>query len=681
MKTNNKHHIILCLSILCTSFVLLISFATNFFTYATPQIEIDQLKSQLDDLTGVEKVDLLTNIANAYLDISPKESILYSNQALTLSHSLQLTRGIIDSFNTLGMAHYLLLDYNMAISYFEKAMAFNVNEEYEIKMGYSLNGLGLTYQAKDEIGKAMTYYKRANSFFIQSNYKKGVANSLNNIGTVYSHLLQFDTALEKYYEALSIHKSIGYQNGIGATYNNIAVVYEKLGNNKVSIDNYLKAITIFAEIDNQKRVAILFNNIGLVFVSQELYNEALDFFYQSILLSTELGNKSEIATSYNNIGIALNLSGSYQDSLVNHLKALEIRENINDKHGVINSSNNIGTVYFNMGKLDNALEFFNNALTSAQNITYKEGINSALFNLSKVHYRLGNYREAYRFKSLYSTLSNVIADEINYKNIADMQEIYETEKKTQEILLLTKDNEISLVLLNQQKIIILSLALIVLLVLILGIVISKEKKKSDKLLHNILPKKVAMELKKKGKSKPVCFNNVTVFFSDIVGFTNISSTLSPEYLINELNDMFTAFDNIMAKYDCERIKTIGDAYLAVCGLPNSNEFHAENITKASIEIINYMRNRNLTAKTKWEIRVGIHSGEAVAGIVGTKKYIYDVFGDVINMSQRMESNSEPMRINLSEISYTILKDKYSFIKREPRYIKGKGLVNMYFLDC
>ncbi|MBN4050842.1 tetratricopeptide repeat protein [bacterium AH-315-L21] len=681
MKINNNYRIILCLSIFCTSFVLLGSFATSLYTYATPQVELGQLKSQLANLAGAEKIDSLTSISNIYLDIAPKESIVYANKALTLSTSLQLTRGIIDSYNNLGMAHYFLLDYDRAIYYFEKAIGSNINEEYETKLGYSLNGLGLTYQAKGEIGKAMTYYKRAISFFIQSNYKEGIANSLNNIGTVYSHLLQFDTALEKYYEALLIHKNLKYQAGIGATYNNIAVVYEKLGNNKVSIDNYLKAITIFTETGNKERVAILFNNIGLVFVSQELYNEAIDFFHQSILLSTEIGNESEIATSYNNIGIVLNLASSYQDALANHLKALEIRENINDKHGIVNSLNNIGTVYFNIDKLDKALEFFNNALTSAGDITSNEGIKSALFNLSKVHYGLGNFKEAYSFKSLYSTLSNMIADEVYYKNIADMQEIYETEKKAQQILLLTKDNEVSLVLLNQQRIIILSLALIVLLVLILGIVISKEKKKSDNLLHNILPKKVARELKKKGRSKPESFNNVTVFFSDIVGFTNISSTLSPESLINELNDMFTAFDNIMAKYKCERIKTIGDAYLAVCGLPNSNEFHAENITNASIEIMNYMRNRNLTARTKWEIRVGIHSGEAVAGIVGTKKYIYDVFGDAINMSQRMESNSEPMRINLSEISYSILKDKHHFIKREPRHIKGKGLVNMYFLDC
>ncbi|MCD5414138.1 MAG: tetratricopeptide repeat protein [Clostridiales bacterium] len=639
------------------------------------------MKSQLTDVSGSRKVDLLNGISRLQLITSPDKSLLYANDALNLSQSLQYKLGIISSYNNLGMAHYFLLNYSKAIDYFNNSILENSDHRYKIELGYSLNGLGLTYQAKDEIGKAMTFYKKALNSYTDANYQKGIANTLNNIGTVNSHFLQFDIALENYYDALSIYKAIEYKDGIGTTYNNIAVVYENLGNSKVSIDYYLKAINIFTEINNRERIAILFNNIGLVFVSQELYDEGLDFFRQSILLSTEIANESEIASSYNNIGVLSNLLGDYQDALANHYKALEIRKRIDDKDGIINSYVNIGTVYFNSNKLDKSLEYFDNALNAAREISDKEGLQSALFNLSKVHSELGNYKEAYSFKSLYSTLSKMIADETYLKNIAEMQEIFEAERKARQIQLLTKDNEISLVLLNQQRIIILSLALIVLLALILGFIIVKEKKKSDKLLHNVLPKKVARELKKKGKSKPENFQNVTVFFSDIVEFTSISSKLSPQYLINELNDMFTTFDSIMTKHNCERIKTIGDAYLAVCGLPIKNEKHAENITNAAIEIMSYMNTRNLTAKTKWEIRVGIHSGEAVGGIVGTKKYIYDIFGDAINTSQRMESNSEPMKINLSETSYTMLKDKYGFMKREPLYIKGKGLVNMYFLDC
>ncbi|MDM8516099.1 adenylate/guanylate cyclase domain-containing protein, partial [Desulfobacterales bacterium HSG16] len=151
-----------------------------------------------------------------------------------------------------------------------------------------------------------------------------------------------------------------------------------------------------------------------------------------------------------------------------------------------------------------------------------------------------------------------------------------------------------------------------------------ERKKAEQLLFNILPETIAKELKKKGSIKPQLYEDISVFLSDIVGFTKLSSMLDPESLIEELNDMFTAFDDIMEKHDCERIKTIGDAYLAVCGMPEKNPLHAKNIVKAALEIIKYLEERNDNSLIQWKIRIGIHSGDVVGSIVGIKKYIYDV---------------------------------------------------------
>ncbi|MEA3495701.1 MAG: adenylate/guanylate cyclase domain-containing protein [Bacteroidota bacterium] len=209
--------------------------------------------------------------------------------------------------------------------------------------------------------------------------------------------------------------------------------------------------------------------------------------------------------------------------------------------------------------------------------------------------------------------------------------------------------------------------------------IEREKETSEELLLNILPIKVVEELKKTGKTEPESFDNVTILFSDIINFTEKSSALEPKVIIDELNELFTAFDDIMASQHCERLKTIGDAYLAVCGMPTHNEMHAENILKAGVKMLEYLRKRNRTAEIKWQIRIGIHSGKAVGGIVGVRKYIYDVFGDSINTASRMESHSEPMKINVSEATYNILKDKYRFIKREDKDVKGLGKIRMYFL--
>ena len=206
-----------------------------------------------------------------------------------------------------------------------------------------------------------------------------------------------------------------------------------------------------------------------------------------------------------------------------------------------------------------------------------------------------------------------------------------------------------------------------------------EREKSEKLLLNILPAKVAEELKEEGICKPQYFENVTLFFSDFVGFTQVSVEMEPETLISHLNEMFSKFDEIMEKYNCERIKTIGDAYLAVCGIPHVDSNHAENILKASMEIRDYLEERKKTIKPEWEARMGVHSGSAVGAIVGTKKYIYDIFGDLVNTASRMESNSEPNKINVSESTWSLVKDKFTFEKREPVMVKGKGLMEMYFL--
>ncbi len=207
-----------------------------------------------------------------------------------------------------------------------------------------------------------------------------------------------------------------------------------------------------------------------------------------------------------------------------------------------------------------------------------------------------------------------------------------------------------------------------------------EKRRSDKLLLSILPKKIAKELKISGKSDPELFKNVTVFVSDIVDFTRKTAEIGPKILIKELNEIVKGFDKIMEKYNCERIKTVGDGYIAVCGMPVSNPNHAENILLASEEIIRFLKNRNFKNKYKWEVRIGVDTGEVVGGIIGTKKYIYDVFGDTVNTASRLESTSQPMRIHVSETTHSLVADKFIFEEQQPLEVKGKGKMKMYFIQ-
>lgn len=210
--------------------------------------------------------------------------------------------------------------------------------------------------------------------------------------------------------------------------------------------------------------------------------------------------------------------------------------------------------------------------------------------------------------------------------------------------------------------------------------IQLEKEKSDELLLNILPLKVAEDLKEFGHSEPQLFPDVSVFFSDVVGFTSLSGELQPKLLIEELSDIFTNFDQIIDRYSCQRIKTIGDAYLCVSGMPVADHRHAHNLLNAALEIIQYLHRRNETSEVKWQIRVGINSGPVIGGIVGIKKYLYDVFGDTINTASRMESNSDTMRINISENTWQLVKDDFKITPRGEFEVKGKGAMHMYFVD-
>lgn len=204
--------------------------------------------------------------------------------------------------------------------------------------------------------------------------------------------------------------------------------------------------------------------------------------------------------------------------------------------------------------------------------------------------------------------------------------------------------------------------------------------KSDALLLNIIPEKIVAELKETGNTTPEQFDQVTVLFSDLYNFTEISRQLTPDLLLAELNELFTAFDKIMEHYQCERIKTMGDAYLSVCGMPQPNPNHTELIAKSALAMVNYLEDRNKSHNLTWQIRIGIHSGSVIGGVVGVKKFIYDVFGDTINIAARVEQHSAPMKINVSETTYKLIKNKFSFVPRNPIQVKGIGQMQMYFLQ-
>jgi len=210
-----------------------------------------------------------------------------------------------------------------------------------------------------------------------------------------------------------------------------------------------------------------------------------------------------------------------------------------------------------------------------------------------------------------------------------------------------------------------------------------ERKRSESLLLNILPRDVAEELKKFGKVEPVAHDDATVLFTDFKGFTEISEAITPKELVEEINHCFGVFDEITTRYHIKKIKTIGDSYMAVGGDFSSKKCTPWHVVSAALELRDYMikrkKERMIDGKFFFEMRVGVHTGHVISGVVGQKKFQFDIWGDTENIASRMESHGDIEQVNISEVTYDLIKDSFDFVQRSAIPVKGKGDMQMYFV--
>jgi class 3 adenylate cyclase len=214
--------------------------------------------------------------------------------------------------------------------------------------------------------------------------------------------------------------------------------------------------------------------------------------------------------------------------------------------------------------------------------------------------------------------------------------------------------------------------------------IEQQRQKSENLLLNILPEETADELKEKGFATPKHYDLVTVLFTDFKGFTQIAEKITPQEVIENLNTCFLAFDEICEKYGLEKIKTIGDSYMCAGGVPTPNTTNPVDVVLAGLAMQAWMaqwaEKKRVKGEPSWELRLGIHSGEAVAGVVGKNKFAYDIWGDTVNLASRMESSGEVGKVNISDTTYALIKHRFQCVHRGEIQAKNKGKIEMYFVE-
>ena len=595
----------------------------------------------------------------------------------------------------------------------------------DIETAQLLSELGEDYLNAGYFDNAVESYNKT----IELNKKLGsdTCNSIvyKKIAEINKTTYNYKSAINNLKDALTIEKNNNNKKGESELYNAIGEIFLKQENIDSALSFFKKSLNI-SEKGKGKESAAIYNNIGVAYYNEGDFESAIKYYEKSLKNLEKTGDKKDIAISLNNIGNVNYDWEKYIKAIEYYEKSLKYKKEANFNKGVINSLFNIANAYIKLGDIDKAENYYKNSLKLAETLQETKSVSKACKALAKISKNRGDYLNAYKYLDKYKSSTESLFEGEESKQISEIQSKYsniqkdrkinklqkelvnrdlytrfKNEKARREIDLLQKENQLKSIRMRQNKMLIYSLVGGAFLLLILAIVyfnrfkikknalklieeaqktILAEKEKSDKLLLNILPIKVARELKETGKVKAILYKDVTVLFSDIVDFTRISSNLSPEELIKDLNTLFTGFDEVMENHNCERIKTIGDGYLAVCGVPGGDSNHAENIANAAIDMMVFLEELNKKSQRKWNLRIGIHSGEVVGGVVGIKKYTYDIFGDTLNTASRIEQSSLTNRINVSRKTFEIIEQKYDFEERNEIQIKGKGMMKMYFLN-
>jgi adenylate cyclase len=535
-----------------------------------------------------------------------------------------------------------------------------------------VNDLGLALRYAEELislsGQQGNYVYLQRGYFQKGN-KKRLTGDL-------------EEAMDAYFKSGEAARKANFITGQGNAYSAIGDLYSISNHHQNAQLYYQKAIATLRRSDDSISLASAIFNAGDEFLNHKVFDSALLFFKESGRIFEKANYLSGKAYSVGNIGMVYANTGANHLAEKNINEAIRLLEETEDYYPICVYLLSMCDIYRHKGDERTALSYAQRSLKLAQQYGLKEQISDANLKLSELYEKAGNQGASFRYYKDHIAYRDSVNDIKTVQQMADLRTDYEVSQKQVEVDLLNQEK-------RNQQIIVVSLAIILsLATLILGTLywfyrsISREKKRSEGLLLNILPAETAQELKRNGRVEAVRFNEVTVLFTDFVEFSRLAEHVEPEQLVKSIDYYFRGFDDITTKYGLEKIKTIGDSYMCACGLPSANPTHAVNVILAAQEMISLI-NRELAAldgRCHFDVRIGVHTGPVVAGIVGTKKWQYDIWGDTVNIASRMESMSRPGRVNLSETTFQQIKHDFACEYRGEIEVKNRGPLKMYFLS-
>ncbi|WP_281543272.1 adenylate/guanylate cyclase domain-containing protein [Maribacter aestuarii] len=505
-----------------------------------------------------------------------------------------------------------------------------------------------------------------NAYLAQGYLQKG--NASQSIGYL-------DEAITAYFKSAEVARIDGNRTLEGAAYGAIADVYTISDNHVNAMTYYKKAISILSKAKDTIPWATFLLNAGDALLTNKNYDSALTYFKESGALFEQVDYATGKAYNLGNIGMVYANTGKKDLAESNINEAIRILEESQDYYPISVYLMAMADIYVEKKEHETAITYTKRSLNLAKQYGLKEQLADANEKLASLYESVGDMPLSYKHYKDHITYRDSLLNLETVQQLADQRTNFEVSQKQIEVDLLETQKRNQLIILG-------FIGLLLLASLWFYWAISKEKKKSEKLLLNILPEDTAKELKVNGKVKAKQYDAVTVLFTDFKGFTSYSEKLSPEALVETVDHYFSKFDAIMEKYGLEKIKTIGDAYMCVGGLHGDTQDHPDRMVKAAFEIADFVETTKkdiATSELSFDIRIGINTGPVVAGVVGTKKFAYDIWGDAVNVASRMESMSEPGKINISENTYQLVKDKYACEYRGEIPVKNRGNMKMYFV--
>ncbi len=587
---------------------------------------------------------------------------------ILISHSVFAQNGKLDSMLAVLKSHPKNDTAKVSLELKLCELYRNTGDKNNLIIAHEANALAIKLDNKRNIPKSymylgMAYYMnfdRAFYYFQMAIKSSKILNDSSTLARVYSSLGE-DIILKDYSPSdqkkddskksiVYLDSAINLANLICDTATFIHALSRKgdvltaFGKFAEARKFYKNALLFFDSFSQQERAYGLLTAIGGFYFTIHDYDSAILYYQRALTFSIKTMNNAFISFCEGQMALAINNTGNHQLALEKCKEGMKVAE----KYGLIKE------------KMDN------------------------LFVLTNIYYSMNDFKNALEY---YDIMVH-IKDSLNKTQLNETESRFnmqaEAARNAEKVSLLEKDKQIQQLIRN-------SLIIGFVFVLIFAGVffrqrnkITKEKNRSEELLLNILPAEVAEELKQKGTSDAKDYEEVTVLFTDFKDFTLISEKMTPSELVKEIDYCFSAFDKIIHKHGIEKIKTIGDAYMCAGGLPIANKTHAEDTVKAALEIRDFMANHNQEKLAKgelpFEIRIGINTGPVVAGIVGVKKFAYDIWGDTVNLASRMESSGEAGKVNISGSTFELIKDKFTCEHRGKIQTKNKGEVDMYFVS-